>query len=196
MMIRASMGLLLAAGYTALLPNWAHSQADQRKSECDRLISVLQGRAPSEAYEALQKMQIARQGGQYQACIDTAQTAQGQTSSQVELQVGQAPGMDVFNEEGEQVGNVDRLVRGSDQRIFVLMTYRGPRWPGNKQVAIPLDELTMHPGRLLLRGIEEKDILAMPAVPQDGGAYRALGQSETVSLPQLDISPSQTGATR
>jgi hypothetical protein len=187
------MGLLLAAGYAVFLPNWAHSQADQGKTECDRLISVLQGKAPSEAYDALQKMQIARKGGQYQACIDAAQS---QSLSRAELQVGQVAGMDVFNEKGEQVGDIDRLVRGGDQRIFVLMTYRGPRWPGNKQVAIPLDRLTMHAGRLLLPVIGEKDILAMPAVPQDGGAYQPLGDAQAVSVPQLEDSPSRTGSTR
>lgn len=195
-MTRTSLGLLLAASYTLLSSNWAQAQSDQGRAECDRLISALQGRGPSEAYEALQKMQIERQGGQYQACIDTAQAVQSQSSSRVELQVGQVAGMDVFNEKGEQVGNVDRLVRGSDQRIFVLMTYRGPRWPGNKQVAIPLDNMQAHAGKLLLPGIGEKDILAMPAVPQDGGAYKSLEHAGTVSVPELIESPSQTGSTR
>ncbi len=141
-------------------------------------------------------MQVYRQGGQYQACIDTAQALQSQSSLRTELQVGQVAGMDVVNEKGEQVGNVDRLARGSDQRVFVLMTYRGPRWPGNKRVAIPLDDMTMEAGKLLLPRIGEKDILAMPAVPQDGGAYRSLNHNETVRLPQLDASPNQTRATR
>lgn len=196
MMVRASLGLLLAAGYIALSPNWGHAQSDQGRAECDRLINVLQGKTPSEAHEALQKMQVHRQGGQYQACIDTAQALQSQSSSRAELQVGQAAGMDVVNEKGEQVGNVERLARGGDQRVFVLMTYRGPRWPGNKRVAIPLDDMTMHAGKLLLPGIGEKDILAMPAVPPDDGAYQRLDQTETVSLPQLEPSPSQTGAIR
>ncbi|MFC1458555.1 PRC-barrel domain-containing protein [Microvirga arabica] len=141
-------------------------------------------------------MQVHRQGGQYQACIDSAQALQGRSSSQARLRVGQVAGMDVVNEKGEQVGNVERLARGGDQRIFVLMTYRGPRWPGNKRVAIPLDDMTMHAGKLLLPGIGEKDILAMPAVPPDGGAYQNLDQAATVSLPQLEASPSQTGAIR
>lgn len=196
MIVRASLGLLLAAGYAGLSPDWAHAQSDQQRAECDRLINVLRGRTPSEAHDALQKMQVHRQGGQYQACTDTAQTAQTQPSPRTELKVGQAAGMDVVNEKGEQVGNVDRLARGGDQRVYVLMTYRGPRWPGNKRVAIPLEEMTVHAGRLLLPGIGEKDILAMPAVPPDDGAYQHLDQAETVSLPQLEASPSQTGALR
>ncbi|MBJ6126991.1 PRC-barrel domain-containing protein [Microvirga splendida] len=192
---RVSLGLLLVAGCTALSSSWVHAQLNQEKTECDRLISVLQGKTPAEAHDALQKMQIHRQEGQYQACIAAAQ-AQGSQSSPGALKVEQAAGMDVFNEKGEQVGNVDRLARGSDQRVFVLMTYRGPRWPGNKQVAIPLDNMAMHAGRLLLPGIGEKDILAMPAVPEDGGTYRPLDQSATVTLRQLDASPSQTGTVR
>ena len=196
MIVRASLGLLLAAGYTALAPNWAHAKSDQGRAECDRLIDVLQENTPSEAHDALQKMEFHRQRGQYQACIDTAQAQQSQSSSPAKLQAGQAADMDVINEKGEQVGNVDRLARGGDQRVFVLMTYRGPRWPGNKRVAIPLEDVTMHAGKLLLPGIGEKDILAMPAVPADDSAYEHLDHTETVSLPQVEASPSQTGAIR
>ncbi|MXQ11751.1 PRC-barrel domain-containing protein [Microvirga makkahensis] len=190
------MELLLAIGYTVLPANLTYAQSDQGRAECDRLISVLQGRALSEAYEALQRMQISCEGGQYQACMDTAQALQNGSSSKAVLEVGQVAGMDVFNRKGEQIGDVDRLARGGDQRIFVLMPYRGPRWPGNKQIAIPLDNMTIHSGRLSLPGIGEEEILAMPAVSQDGGEYRSPDHTETVSLPLADASPNQTGTTR
>lgn len=164
--------------------------------ECERLIKALQEKTPAEAHDTLQQIQVFRQGGQLQACIDTARTSQVRSSSKANLQVGQLAGMYVFNERGEQIGTVDRLARGSDQRIHVLMTYRGPRWPGSKQVAVPLNNMAMHAGRLLLPGIGEKDLLAMPAVPQDGGAYKPLDKSEGAGVPHLDASSEGAGVIR
>jgi hypothetical protein len=189
-------GLLLAATFTASSASLAYAQSDPAGMECDRLISAIEDKAPGEAHDALQKMRVFRDGGQYQACIDTAQAMQGQSPPLTELQVEQALGMDVFNEKDVQIGNVDRLAKGSDQKIYVLMTYRGPRWPGNKRVAIPVDDMRMEDGKLMLPGVGEDDILAMPAVPQDGGVYKPLGNAESVSLRQLVASPNETGSTQ
>ena len=177
------LGLLLAASYSGSSRMPVHAQSGNEGAECGRHIATLQGSAPAESYEALQKMQVYRQEGQYRACIDAGQLAQERSSTRAQLQAERVRGMDVFNEKGEQVGNINQLARGDDQKIYVLMTYRGPRWPGDKQVAVPIEQMTMHEGRLLLPGIGEKEILAMPAVPQDGGAYRSLEGAEAVRLP-------------
>lgn len=190
----ALLGILTAAGFAGAMSMPSQAQTDNAGAECGRLINALKGKAPAEAHAALQKMQVYRQGGQYQACIDAARSSQGASTSQTKLQVQHATGMDVFNEKGEQVGNVDRLARGNDQKVYVLMTYRGPRWPGNKQVAVPIDKMLMQDGKLLLPGVGEKEILAMPAVPEDGGTYKSMAGAETIVLPQSDESPTQTGA--
>jgi hypothetical protein len=185
---------LLAAGFAGASWGMVQAQTDRSGAECDRLINALRGKTPAEAHDALQRMDVYRQGGQYQACVDTGRTAQNRSSAEPKLQVGQAAGMDVFNEKGEQVGDIDRLARGSDQKVYVLMTYRGPRWPGNKQVASPIEDMSMDSGKLLLPGVGEKEILAMPAVPEDGGVYKALNDTETVSLPTAKAS--ETGSIR
>lgn len=190
----AFLEFIAAIGFAGAMAMPSQAQTDNAGAECDRLINALKGKPPAEAHAALQRMQVYRQGGQYKACIDAAGLKQGASGSQMRLQVKQAAGMDVFNEKGEQVGNINRLARDSDQKVYVLMTYRGPRWPGNKQVAVPVERMVMQDGKLLLPGIGEKEILAMPAVPQDGGTYKSMAGAETIGLPQSHEAPTQTGA--
>ncbi|MBM1170059.1 PRC-barrel domain-containing protein [Microvirga arabica] len=193
---RILVGSLAITALAGAFMSLGYAQSEQGRIECDRLISALEGMAPAEAYEALQKMRVYRQGSRYQACVDTGATLQTRSSGHASLRAEQFAGMDVFNEKREQVGYVDRLAQGRDQRIYVLMTYRGPRWPGNKQVAIPLERMTLDGGRLLLPGIGEQDLLAMPAVPADGGVYRSLQSSEPVAVPRYDASATKTGDIR
>ncbi|MBD2750330.1 hypothetical protein IC232_27095 [Microvirga sp. BT688] len=141
-------------------------------------------------------MRIYRQGKRYTACVDAARALQVRSTLDERLSVAQLAEMDVFNEKDEQVGDVDRLAQGQDQRIYVLMTYRGPRWPANKQVAVPLDHMTLNHGKLLLPGVGEQDLLAMPAVPADGGMYRSLRATELVSVRSSAASPTGTGNIR
>lgn len=188
------IGVLITAGWAGYSAKSVQAQSGNEGAECDRLIVALQGRPPGSAHDALQKMQVYRREGQYWACVDAGRMAQNSASPQAQIQVAQALGMDVFNDKGEQVGDVDRLARGPDGKVYVLMTYRGPRWPGNKQVAVPIERMTMQDGRLLLPGVGEKEILAMPAVPQDGGAYTVMADADTVPLPGSQGSPDQTGS--
>lgn len=78
----------------------------------------------------------------------------------------------------------------------MLMTYRGPRWPATKQVAVPLDHMMLNYGKLLLPGVGEQDLLAMPAVPADGGMYRSLRAAELVSVRSSAASSTGTGNIR
>lgn len=193
---RILVGSLAITALTATFIGPSYAQNEQRRIECDRLISTLEGMAPAEAYEALQKMRVYRQDSHYEACVDTGVTLQTRSPRHGSLRAEQFEGMDVFNEQSEQVGNVNRLAKGGDQRIYVLMTYRGPRWPGNKQVAIPLETMTLDGRRLLLPGVGEQDLLAMPAVPANGGVYRPLRGTELVTVPRYVASPSETGDIR
>jgi PRC-barrel domain len=193
---RILVGPLTIIALVGTFMSFGHAQNDQERTECDRLINVLEGKAPAEAYEALQKMRVYRQGSRYTACVDAGQAVQTRSSGREDRPASQYAGMDVFNEKGEQVGNVDRLGQGGDQRIYVLMTYRGPRWPGNKQVAVPLEHMMLDGSRLLLPGIGEQDLLAMPAVPADGGLYQSLQDSQFVAVPRYVASPTETGNIR
>ncbi|MBM6581681.1 MULTISPECIES: PRC-barrel domain-containing protein [Microvirga] len=193
---RILVGSLAITALAGSFMSLGHAQGDQGRRECDRLISALEGMAPAEAYEALQKMRVYRQGSRYKACVDTGVTLQTRSPRHASLRAEQFVGMDVFNEKSEQVGNVNRLALGGDQRIYVLMTYRGPRWPGNKQVAIPLERITLDGGRLLLPGIGEQDLLAMPAVPANGGVYRSLRSTELVAVLRYVASATDAGDIR
>ncbi len=186
-------GLLATVLSAGILSSSGHAQTDAAQAECDRLINVLEQRPPAEAFDALQQMQVYRQGNQYQACIETAQAMQNGAGSQGGLQAERITGMDVLNENGVQIGEVDGLVRGNDQRTYAFVTYRGPRWPGNKQVALPVENMTLQSGNLIVFGIGEDELRNMPSVNQDGRTYTVLSGSEMVNIQRSGGSPTETG---
>jgi hypothetical protein len=182
--------LLIAAPAGALASSGTSSEAASRM-ECDRLISALEERSPADAHDALQRMRVFREGNKYQACIAAAQSARtGAENSNV--QVGRILEMDVFNREGVQIGEVDRVARAGDRQVYIFATFRGPRWPGNKQVALPADRMMLQDGRLVISGIGEDELHRMPSVHQDGRNYTDLEPGATASLQAA--SPTETGS--
>lgn len=97
--------IALAGGFTSL----SHAQTELERTECDRLISALEGMGPAEAYEALQEMRVYRQGNRYKAYVDAARALQVRSTTDDRLPVAELAEMNVFNEKDEQVGDVDRL---------------------------------------------------------------------------------------
>jgi hypothetical protein len=188
------IGILAMTAFAGTHPALSVARTDKTNAACGRLIDVLEGKAPGKAYEALHRMEVYRQGNHYEACTNTAQAVDGASLSRADVKVAKIAGMDVFNEKGEQVGDIDSLARGQDRRIYVLMTYRGARWPGNKKVAVPLDRMILQSGRLLLLGVGEKQLLAMPSVPHIGHPYQALSTNQIVSIRSASDSPSETGS--
>ncbi|MCB5177453.1 PRC-barrel domain-containing protein [Microvirga lenta] len=193
---KALTGLLLAAIPAGAFASQSSPQSNTASAECDRLIQVLEQRSPTAAHEALQQMRIYRDGNQYQACLDTARTAQSGAASLSDVQVERIAGIDVYNDKGMHLGDVDRVVVGNDQQTYVLVTYRGPRWPGNKQVALPLNDMTLRDGRLQISGIGEDELRLMPAAQDDGRRYTTLQDTGTVSVRRPADTPSETGSTR
>ncbi len=169
MATRILLGLLTIIAFAGTSMSLGHAQNHRRRTECDRLTSVLEEKAPAEAYEAFQNMRVYRQSGRH--ALMRARPYRPAPSRREVRPTSLSAGTDVLNEEGEQVANGDRLRQGTDQRIYVLMTYRGPCWPGNKQVAVPLERTMLDGSRLLPPEIREQNPLAITAVRADGGLY-------------------------
>ncbi len=187
------VGMLLALSLTMGFESVSKADANT-KAECDRLISAIEQIPPADAYDALQRMRIFRQGTQYQACVDTGPATRDGATLRKGFRVDRIIGADVVNGNGVDIGNVDRVARGSDQQDYVLVTYRGPRWPGNKQVALPLARMRFDGERLLISGIGEEELLRMPTVDGHGSTFSDLGRGEIVRIQDARTPPSKTGS--
>jgi len=93
----------------------------------------------------------------------------------VPYQVSALTGQQIVNAQGEELGMVDRLVTDGT-RNYVVLAEGGFLGIGEREVALPLDSMSIVGGRLLMRGMTEDDIAAMPdfdsaaAQPIDGAA--------------------------
>ncbi|MBB4004378.1 PRC-barrel domain-containing protein [Aurantimonas endophytica] len=70
-------------------------------------------------------------------------------------------GRDVVNGADEDLGEVERLVF-VDQRIYAVLSEGGFLGLGEREVALPLDAMSMRGDELLLRGMTDEDIDALP----------------------------------
>jgi hypothetical protein len=163
--------------------------------DCDRLIALLQRESSAEAHEALQRMGVYRQANRYRACIATGAAQEPRSAGAEQLRVTQIVGLEIVNDDGVEIGEAERVVRGRDGRAYVVTTYRAPHRPGNTQVALPLERITLDAGRLVLPDIGEAELRAMSSVPSNSTEVTPIDDQESVSVGSA-ASPKQTGSTR
>ena len=76
-------------------------------------------------------------------------------------------GQEIVNAQGETLGTVDRLVT-TGTREYVVLAEGGFLGLGEREVALPLDSMSVSEGRLLMRGMSDEDIEAMPEFDSAG----------------------------
>ncbi|OHV78026.1 hypothetical protein LCM4579_06700 [Ensifer sp. LCM 4579] len=98
---------------------------------------------------------------------DDREEAEGRTWR---ILVSDLVGRDVVNRRGEELGTVDRVIRSND-RLYVVLQHGGFLGLGEDEVAVPLDRISSVRGddQLLMRGMSEEDIEAMPNISSETG---------------------------
>ena len=110
---------------------------------------------------------------------DTA-TSQGVTRP---MPVSRLKDMDVVNARGEQLGDVERvIVSNADNKTYVIIGHGGFLGLGEKQVALPLEQLTLRGDKLVIRGLTDDRIKAMPAWDRNNRSYRELDGNQMAQI--------------
>lgn len=92
-------------------------------------------------------------------------------------------GMDVVNARGVQLGDVENVVIDpGDGRQLAVIAHGGFLGLGEKKVALPLENMVMTGERLVIRGVTEDEIRAMPAFDDGDRTYRALGAGQQAEV--------------
>lgn len=97
----------------------------------------------------------------------------------LEYEAADLSGRELRNARGEELGTVDRVVVSGDRQYLVL-TEGGFLGFGEREVAIPLDSVSVIEGRLVMRGMSQEDIEAMPEF--DSAGAQPVGQDERVLI--------------
>ncbi|UIJ73357.1 PRC-barrel domain-containing protein [Aurantimonas sp. HBX-1] len=158
-------------------PNIQYTQSgepDIQVEKMDENGAAAQGATAAEGGAATQGAAAAEGGA---ATEGTAATGQAQEQDQfASLRAGDEPieagepttvvaseiiGRNVVNAADEDLGEVERLVF-VDQRIYAVLAEGGFLGLGEREVALPLDAMSIRGDELLLRGMTEEDIEALP----------------------------------
>src|SRR5690606_35963336 len=98
------------------------------------------------------------------------------------LAVSQITDMDLDNMSGNELGDVERTVQGQDGKQYVVSGAGGLLGIGERNVAIPTDRVAVRGDRLVIQGLTEDQIRAMPAYNRNNQAFRELQSNQQVQI--------------
>jgi hypothetical protein len=120
-------------------------------------------------HRAEANQQAARQDAT--AATQPATAAQGQRQPMSASQINK---MKLYNERGDQLGDVEHVILVNDNEPYVVIGHGGFLGLGEKQVAIALDKTVVRGDRLVTHGLTDDQIKAMASWDSKAGNYREL----------------------
>jgi hypothetical protein len=94
--------------------------------------------------------------------------------------------MDLVTAAGAEVGDIEGVVENTaDKKQFLVVKRGGFLGFGGKEVAVPLENVAVQNGKVVLRGMDVAQVEAMPQFNNENNAYRELDDTQQVSLAQL-----------
>jgi hypothetical protein len=91
--------------------------------------------------------------------------------------------MDLHNERGDRLGDVERVVQSADGKFHIVVGTGGFLGMRERDVRIPLgDGVTIRSDRLVIKGLTGDQVKAMPVFDSGDRKYRNLPQSATVRV--------------
>ena len=114
--------------------------------------------------EQISEQAVAAAGSGQQPQVQQQQATQGeQQATGATIQASDVIGADVVNESGEEVGEIEDLVIDADKIEYAVVSVGGFLGVGDKDVAIPLDQLKLGVGEsYLMSGETEAQLEQMP----------------------------------
>lgn len=104
-----------------------------------------------------------------------AANANAQPAANANMQTIQAARlmkMNVVSAKGDTLGDVEHvLTHGTDKKTYVVVGHGGFLGMGEKQVALPIDNMFVRDGKLVMRGMTDEQIKAMPAWSKNTTGY-------------------------
>ncbi len=92
----------------------------------------------------------------------------GEASEMVTVSVGDVEGRDVVSYDGERIGEIDKIVNNGGQ-AYAIIEHGGFLGIGKDKVAMPMERLGMRGDNVVLLGLTEKQMKALPDYNYDSG---------------------------
>jgi hypothetical protein len=92
-------------------------------------------------------------------------------------------GMDLHNERGDRLGDVERVLQSADGKFHIVIGAGGFLGMRQRDVRIPIDHgVTIRSDRLVIKGLTGDQVKAMPAFNSSDRRYRNLARNATVRI--------------
>jgi sporulation protein YlmC with PRC-barrel domain len=90
---------------------------------------------------------------------------------------------EIYNLRGNWVGDIERVLMGEGNKLFVVVGHGGFLELGEKQVLIPMERIQVRDDRLVVQGYTDEQIRAMPEFRFDQArGYRELERTYNADL--------------
>jgi sporulation protein YlmC with PRC-barrel domain len=103
----------------------------------------------------------------------TTGTVAAGAGSARQFSVNQLEDMNVYNARGNQLGEVEDVLIGPNNQTFLVVAYGGFLGLGERQVVLPMDRFQLQNDRLIVAGMTEDQLRALPAYSRGAQGYRA-----------------------
>jgi hypothetical protein len=90
--------------------------------------------------------------------------------------------MAVYNAAGEQIGDVEKVILGRDNRQYIVIGHGGFLGLGEKQIVLGLDNVRVAGDRLVTRNLSDDQIRAIPEWSWPEGTYEELSGNTSINL--------------
>lgn len=104
------------------------------------------------------------------------------TAKTQEITVGDIENMDVYNANGEKLGEVGQVVQDANNRQFVVITEGGFFGIGEDRAALPLERFWVQEDRLVAHGVTDQDISAMGDFRNESDQYQEVDNDVKASV--------------
>ncbi|HEV7253057.1 MAG TPA: PRC-barrel domain-containing protein, partial [Mesorhizobium sp.] len=115
--------------------------------------------------------------------VATAAVAPAEEPTQM-FPVSELMDREVYNLRGEQIGDIERILRDAEGQLYAVLGHGGFLGLGEKQVLVRMQDIAMADDRLVIPGLTDDQIRAIPEFDLDeaGTAYTELEENENADL--------------
>jgi hypothetical protein len=135
-----------------------------------------------EGQQANAQQQAQQQTAARPADTTTAPQATGALPGAQALTVSRVNDMNLYNTQGNELGDVERVVQGPDGKQYVVIGAGGFLGMGEKHVAIPADRTALRGDRLITQDFTEDQIRALPSFDRNDRSFRQLEGNQAVQV--------------
>jgi hypothetical protein len=90
--------------------------------------------------------------------------------------------MALYNARGDKMGEVEEVVSGPGNALYLIIAHGGFLGLGQKQVAMPIEQVAMRGDRLVAESLTDEQIRAMPTFDADDKNYKEAKDGQTAPV--------------